>query len=199
MKPWLVLASTSPYRRQLLDRLGLAYQTARPEVDEARRPDEPPATMASRLAEAKARAVAVDFPAALVIGADQVAVLEDPTTGQTHILGKPGNHAGAVAQLRQVSGQTVHFLTALCLYHSASGRCHGTMVPYHVTFRLLNDALIEGYLRRERPYDCADSFKSEGLGIVLFERMAGEDPTALIGLPLIALRRLLQQENVAIL
>ena len=198
MNPELVLASTSPYRRELLDRLALSYQTASPLVSEARKPGEPPQALARRLAMSKARAVAPAFPNALIIGADQVAVLADDTEG-TEILSKPGHHQGAVAQLQRVSGRRVHFLTGLCLYHSPSGRCHITVTSYWVTFRPLNDALIEAYLQRDKPYDCACSFKSEGLGIILFERLEGEDPTALIGLPLIALRRLLEQENFAIL
>ena len=195
----LVLASTSPYRRQLMDRLGLSYRTAHPNVNEERQPGEAPDGMAKRLAEAKARAVATDFPQALIIGADQVAVLFDERDGEAHILNKPGNHSGAVAQLRQISGQQVHFLTALCLLHSASGRCHQAVVPCHVTFRTLSDDLIERYLQREKPYDCAGSFKSEGLGIALLERLSGPDPTALVGLPLIALRQLLQLEQFEII
>ncbi|MBF0160790.1 MAG: septum formation inhibitor Maf [Magnetococcales bacterium] len=198
MNPELVLASTSPYRRALLDRLGLSYRTAAPQVSEERHAGESPQALAERLAISKARAVATAFPDALIIGADQVAVLEGDG-GEVDILSKPGHHAGAVAQLRRVSGQRVQFLTGLCLYHSPSGRCHVTVTSYGVLFRPLSEALIEAYLQRDKPYDCACSFKSEGLGIILFERLEGEDPTALIGLPLIALRRLLEQENFAIL
>lgn len=199
MRPALVLASTSPYRRQLLDRLGLDYQTAAPHVDETRELGESSQKMASRLAEAKARAVAAAFPQAFIIGADQVAVLVNEQNGAEEIFGKPGSHAAAVAQLRRLSGQTLHFLTGLCLYHSGLDRAHTVVVPYHVTFRTLSDQLIERYLQQEKPYDCAGSFKSEGLGIILFEQMGGSDPTALIGLPLIALRQLLQRENFEIL
>ncbi|MBF0185124.1 MAG: septum formation inhibitor Maf [Magnetococcales bacterium] len=199
MKPTLVLASTSPYRRQLLDRYGLAYETARPGVDETPLPGETPRQLALRLAEAKARAVANGYVDALIIGADQVAVLGDETDPQAILLSKPGSHEAALRQLRQVSGQTVQFLNGLVLYHSASGRCHSTVVPFQVVFRTLDEGVIERYLRRDMPYDCACSFKSEGLGIVLFERLLGEDPTALIGLPLIALRRLLELEHFDIL
>ncbi|MEO5340052.1 MAG: Maf family nucleotide pyrophosphatase [Magnetococcus sp. MYC-9] len=199
MKPDLVLASTSPYRRELLDRLGLVYQTVSPEVNERREPGEAPEALARRLAVSKARAVANRFANALIIGADQVAVLEDAAAAEPQFLSKPGHHAGAVAQLRLVSGKTVQFLTGLCLYHSPSARCHATVTSFRVHFRTLSDDLIERYLQRDKPYDCACSFKSEGLGIVLFERMEGEDPTALIGLPLIALRRLLEQENFVLL
>lgn len=199
MRPALVLASTSPYRRQLLDRLGLDYQVVAPHVDEARKPGETAQQMASRLAEAKARAVVSSAPHALIIGSDQVAVWVDGQSGEEQIFGKPGHHAAAVAQLRRLSGETLHFFTGLCLYHSGLDRAHTVVVPYHVTFRTLSDPQIERYLQREKPYDCAGSFKSEGLGIMLFEQMSGSDPTALIGLPLIALRQLLQRENVEIL
>ena len=199
MIPTLVLASTSPYRKQLLDRLGLSYQTLSPSVDETARLGESAQTLVKRLAKAKALSVATHFPNALIIGSDQVAVLPHQSHRQGEILGKPGSHQAAVAQLRQASGKRVDFYTGLCVYNSRTQKIRRTVVPYHVTFRVLSDDLIEGYLLREKPYNCAGSFKSEGLGIVLFKRMQGKDPTALIGLPLIALRRLLQQEKFNII
>lgn len=146
-----------------------------------------------RLAEAKARAVAARFPDALIIGSDQVATVDGT------ILGKPGTHAAAAAQLRRLSGRRVTFLTGLCLLNASSGRVQLDVVPFHVIFRALTEEMIENYLRREQPYNCAGSFKSEGLGIVLFERLEGDDPTALIGLPLIRLSRMLETENLPVL
>jgi MAF protein len=188
--PNLVLASTSPYRRQLLERLGLPFLTARPDVDERPLPGESPARLVRRLAEAKARAVAPDHPNALIIGSDQVAVVDDV------ILGKPGDRARAVAQLERASGRTVVFQTGLCLFHSGSDRLQAVVEPFRVHFRSLRRAQIEGYVDRERPFDCAGSFRSEGLGIALFERMEGDDPNALIGLPLIRLIALLEEEGI---
>lgn len=214
----LVLASTSPYRRALLDRFGLPYRVATPQVSEERLDGESATALVKRLAEAKARSVSQSVfdsqsvseknPAvghALIIGSDQVAVLNQQTKdANTHahpgiILGKPGHYRGAREQLRQLSGHQVDFFTGISLYNTLTDHAHIEVVAYHVQFRRLNDAMIERYLHKEQPYDCAGSFKSEGLGIALFERMAGDDPTALIGLPLIALRRLLQQENVEII
>lgn len=189
----LVLASTSPYRRELLTRLGLEFETAAPNTDETRLPGETPKQLVRRLAEAKARAVAKDFPAARIIGSDQVAVLGD------RILGKPGDHATAVQQLSVACGRRVTFLTGLCVYNSSSDQCQVDVVPYTVEFRALNAVQIENYLRREQPYNCAGSFKSEGLGISLFRRMEGEDPSALIGLPLIRLIDMLAVEGVNVL
>lgn len=189
----IVLASTSPYRRALLARLGLPFQIAAPEVDEGARPGEPPDALVRRLAEAKARAVAARFPGALVIGSDQVAVLE----GQR--LGKPGGQSRAFEQLARASGKRVEFLTGLCLLDGASGACEVDLVPFAVVFRRLRDDQIERYLSREQPYDAAGSFKSEGLGVALFERMEGEDPTALVGLPLIRLTALLARAGVDVL
>jgi len=192
-QPRLVLASTSPYRKALLERLQLAFETARPEVDETRLADESAEALVARLAEAKARAVAQGMDDALVIGSDQVAVLDG------HILGKPGGHEQAVAQLERASGKTVRFLTGLCLVNAATGEAQLEVVPFEVEFRTLTAEQIEHYLRREQPYNCAGSFKSEGLGIALFERLHGDDPNTLIGLPLIRLTRMLEREGLAVL
>lgn len=186
----LILASTSPFRRELLARLRLPFETANPAVDEAQLPGEQPEASALRLSEAKARAVADRFPDALIIGSDQVAVLE----GQ--IFGKPGTHEKAVGQLKAMRGRRVDFFTGLCLLNARTGESHLRGVPTLVTFRDLADEEIEHYLCREQPYNCAGSAKSEGLGIALIGRIEGEDPNALIGLPLIALCDLLRMEGV---
>ena len=189
----LVLGSSSPFRRQLLDRLGLEYSCDSPEIDESRREGESAEQLVVRLAEAKARAVAAHHPGALVIGSDQVAVLEG------EVLGKPGSHDKAFAQLKKASGKAVMFHTGLCLYDSESGEAQVMRVPFTVMFRNLSDAQIEAYLQREQPYNCAGSFKSEGLGIALFTSMEGEDPNALIGLPLIQLITMLEKVGVQVL
>ena len=191
--PTLVLASTSPFRRELLQRLGLPFLTAAPEVDEARRPGESPEALVTRLAEAKAQAVAAAFPAALIIGSDQVACVDD------EILGKPGNRERALAQLTQAAGKAVVFQTGLCLLNSATGRAQVIREPFRVHFRALTQNQITGYLDRERPFNCAGSFKSEGLGIALFERLEGDDPSALVGLPLFRLVAMLEAEGVDVL
>lgn len=189
----LILASTSAYRKELLSRLGLPFQTAAPDVDESPRGDETPAQLVLRLAEAKARAVAVQHPDALIIGSDQIATVE----GQ--VLGKPGDHERALAQLRLASGKRLQFLTGVCLLNALTDRAQVEIVPFAVVFRELSDRTIENYLRRERPYHCAGAFKSEALGITLCERLEGEDPTALIGLPLIRLTHMLEQEGVNVI
>lgn len=191
--PQLVLASTSPYRKNLLQRLGLRFETCAPNVDESILDNESPQTLVARLSEAKARAVADVFPNALIIGSDQVAVLDG------NILGKPGNHQTATEQLRNASGKHVEFVTGLCLLDTRNNGCQTSVVPYAVVFRELSDSDIESYLQREKPYDCAGSFKSEGLGIALFERMEGDDPNALIGLPVIELCKLLTANGLNIL
>ena len=191
--PPLILASTSPFRRQLLSRLGLPFETADPAVDETPLPGEAPEASAMRLSEAKARAVATAFPDALIIGSDQVACLD----GQ--VFGKPGNHENAMRQLQTMRGRRVNFFTGLCLLDAKSGRAHLRGVPTLVTFRDLSDDEIENYLRKEQPYNCAGSAKSEGLGIALIARIDGGDPNALIGLPLIALCDLLRIENISAL
>ena len=189
----LVLASTSPYRQELLTRLGLPFETASPEVDETRQADEDPEELVKRLSLEKAKAVAKEHPDALIIGSDQVATLGDT------ILGKPGTHERAMQQLKAASGHSVIFLTGLSLYDSASGRSHTVCEPFRVDFRDLGETEIDDYLRREEPYDCAGSFKSEGLGIALFSLMDGEDPNSLVGLPLIQLVSMLQENGVHVL
>jgi septum formation protein len=186
----LVLASTSHYRRALLERLGLPFSIADPGVAEERRPGEAPESMARRLAEAKALAVARGFRDALVIGCDQVAVRNG------EVLGKPGTHENAVRQLRALSGREAVFHTAICVHNTADGTSQIRVVPCRVTFRRLDDAAIERYLAREQPYDCAGSAKAEGLGIALIAKMEGEDPNALVGLPLIALVDLLHEQGL---
>lgn len=189
----LVLGSTSRYRRELLSRLNVPFEVAAPYVDETPLPSEQPAVLAKRLALAKAQAVAAKFPKAVVIGSDQVADL----LGQP--LGKPGNHEKAVAQLRQMRGQTVIFQTALAVVCLESGFVQQDIAAVRVVFRDLSDAEIENYLRIEQPYDCAGSAKSEGLGIALLERIDNDDPTALIGLPLIRTARMIRAAGVKLL
>lgn len=190
----LILGSSSVYRRTLLARLGLSFEVMSPDIDETAHPGEHPAALARRLAREKAQAIANQLPAdachALIIGSDQVAVLGDQAYG------KPGNHANAVKQLQALSGQTVVFETALCLFDTASGRAFEEIVRTEVEFRDLTLAEIEAYLAKEPAYDCAGSAKSEGLGIALLDRLSGDDPTALVGLPLIALCRLLRQAGL---
>ena len=189
----VVLGSTSRYRRELLERLRLPFEVAAPEVDETPHPGEAPAALAARLALAKARAVATRHPEAVVIGSDQVADLH----GQP--LGKPGNHERATAQLRQMRGQTVVFQTALAVVCQASGFEQVDLAAVRVRFRALDDAEIEHYLRAEQPYDCAGSAKSEGLGIALLDAIDSDDPTALVGLPLIRTARMLRAAGVRLL
>jgi septum formation protein len=189
----IVLASTSQYRKKLLERLGIPFCVANPAVEETPLPEESAADLVQRLALAKAKAVQDRYPEALIIGADQVAVRDGL------ILGKPGTFPANVAQLAAVSGRRVEFLTGLCLVNAKRKRVQVEVVPFAVVFRPLRTPQIEGYVRREQPFDCAGGFKSEGLGIALFARMEGEDPTALIGLPLIALVRMLEQEGVDVL
>jgi septum formation protein len=189
----VVLASTSRYRRGLLERLGMPFECADPQVDEAARSGETPAATALRLAEAKARAVAIRFPDALVVGSDQVASCEGIR------LDKPGNHENAVRQLTLVSGKIAVFDTAVVLLDTKSGGLGTRNVPCRVTFRPLHAAQIERYLRLEQPYDCAGSAKAEGLGIALIARIETDDPTALIGLPLIALGELLRGADFDVL
>jgi septum formation protein len=189
----LILGSTSRYRKELLGRLGLPFGTDSPQVDETPLPGETPTDLALRLALAKAREVASRHPGAVVIGSDQVADLN----GQP--LGKPGTHERAVTQLRQMRGQTVVFQTAVAVVCQATGFEQVDLAPVRVVFRDLGDAEIEHYLRTEQPYDCAGSAKSEGLGIALLERIDNDDPTALVGLPLIRTCRLIRAAGVPVL
>ena len=189
----IVLASTSLFRRELLARLGLPFETANPNVDETARHGETPETTALRLSEDKARAVARQYPEALIIGSDQVAYLD----GQ--VFGKPGTHENAAKQLQTMRGRTVNFYTGLCLLNAKTGKVQLRGVPTLVTFRNLTRDEIENYLRKEKPYNCAGSAKSEGLGIAIIAKMEGEDPNALIGLPLIALCDFLRNESVYVI
>ena len=190
----LVLASTSPYRRELLGRLGVPFSTCSPDVDEMRLSGETPVQLVRRLSEAKARAGGAQLAEdALVIGSDQVAIYNG------RIVGKPHNHDKAVEQLRSASGRAVTLYTALALVNAATQRLQCEVIPYRVTFRPLTDAQIGNYLHKEQPYSCAGSVKSEGLGIALLEKFEGEDPNTLIGLPLIRLVRMLENEGVKII
>ena len=188
MRRQLVLASTSPYRRALLERLGLPFEVAAPKCDETPFPKEMPQKTASRLAVLKAKSIS--RPNALVIGSDQVAF----SRGKR--LDKPGDHGTATRQLRTLSGKTAEFHTAVALLDTRTGNLQQKVVPCRVTFRKLDDRMIEDYLRREQPYDCAGSAKAEGLGIALIAKMECEDPSALVGLPLIALVDLLQEQGL---
>lgn len=188
--PPLILGSTSPYRRELLARLGIPFSVAAPGIDESSEPGERPADTALRLAAAKARTVAHRHADALVIGSDQVA----DCAGRA--IGKPQDRARAIAELGRLSGQTVVFHTGLALIHAPSGRIQTALVPVTSRFRTLRDDEIGAYLDRDAPYDCAGGVKSEGLGIALFESITSDDPTALIGLPLIALCRMLRAEGL---
>lgn len=189
----LILGSTSRYRRELLSRLAIPFEVVSPEVDETPLPGEAPASLALRLALAKARAVAANFPQAVVIGSDQVADLNGLP------LGKPGTHERAVAQLHQMRGQTVIFQTAVAVVCAESGFEQVELAAVNVKFRELGDDEIENYLRIEQPYDCAGSAKSEGLGIALLESINSDDPTTLVGLPLIRTCRMLRAAGIALL
>lgn len=189
----IVLASTSVYRRQLLTRLGVPFEAVAPDVDESIQPDEPVDALVGRLARSKAVSVRSHFPSSLIIGSDQVAALEG------RILGKPGNRAANMLQLQSCVGRQVVFLTGLCVLDAQSGRDTTTAVRVTVTFRDLSSAQIAAYVDRERAYDCAGGFRCEGLGIALFERIDSDDPTALIGLPMIALVRILHTYGMDVL
>ena len=189
----LILASTSPFRKNVLEKLGLPFDCHAPEVDEAPQPHETPAQLVERLSIAKAQAVAAHLQQGLVIGSDQVAVIDD------EILGKPGNHENAVGQLERAAGKTVTFLTGLALVNAESGAIQAEVVPFKVVFRQLTQPQIVNYLNAEQPYNCAGSFKSEGLGIALFDRLEGDDPNTLIGLPLIRLIRMLEKEGMTVI
>lgn len=189
----LVLASTSPFRKSILSRLGIPFDTFAPGVDETPLYQESPEALVARLAKLKARSAQTTYPNALIIGSDQVAVI-----GET-ILGKPGNHEQAIQQLTMASGQRVDFLTGLCLLNTKTNQVQVDNVRFSVIFRQLTPSQIENYLQRDKPYNCSGSFKSEGLGIILLEKMVGNDPTAIIGLPLIRLVRMLEVEGLTII
>jgi len=189
----LVLASSSRYRQALLERLGLPFECARPGIDETPLAGEASAASALRLAQAKANAVAARFPGALIIGSDQVATCEGMR------LDKPGNHFNALRQLSALSDRTALFETAVALLDARNGTVRSRVVPCRVTFRPLKRELIEAYLRAEQPYDCAGSAQSEGLGIALIARIETDDPTSLVGLPLIALTELLGEAGLPVI
>lgn len=193
--PSLILASTSPFRRALLERIGLAFTSLSPEVDETALQGESAQALVTRLSAAKARAgAAAAFKAdALVIGSDQVACIDG------EILGKPHTRERAIVQLQKAAGKQVIFYTGLCLFDSRTGEVQVECVPFRVHFRQLSQAEIEGYVDKEQPFNCAGSFKSEGLGIALFEKLEGDDPNSLIGLPLIRLVAMLRNVGVNVL
>ena len=190
--PALLLASSSPFRRQLLDKLGLDFIHQSPDIDETRLAGESPVALVMRLAREKAAALAGSHPDTLIIGSDQVAVIGD------RVLGKPGTREKAIEQLSAASGQRVTFLTGLCLLNTATGRTQVACDPFHVQFRTLRPAQIERYVDAEQPLNCAGSFKSEGLGIVLFKALEGRDPNTLVGLPLILLTEFLAAEGISL-
>ena len=189
----LILGSTSAARRELLNRLQIPYQIDAPAIDETRHTNESAYAMVARLSLQKAQAVAARHPQSLIIGSDQCAVLGE------NVIGKPHTHENAMQQLRHASGNTLRFLTGLCLYNSQAQSYQLDVVPFDVSFRSLTDAEIDCYLRLEQPYSCAGSFKSEGLGISLFAAMQGDDPTALMGLPLIRLNSMLRTAGIDVL
>ena len=193
MKQILILASSSIFRRELLQKLQIPFSCISPNVDETALENEKPYETALRLAQDKARKIGSEYPHALIIGCDQVATLDGEQ------LGKPLNHTNATKQLKMMRGREVTFHSALCLFNAATGNMQAEVVPYLVRFRELTDAQIENYLAKEQPYHCAGSAKSEGLGVALIERMVGDDPNALIGLPLIKLITMLNNEGVSVI
>ncbi|SDI84015.1 MAF protein [Ferrimonas sediminum] len=193
MKKPLILGSTSPFRRQILEKLNLPFRCEKPEVDETPLDDETAYQLVMRLAEAKARAAGQSHDDAWVIGSDQVAVIDD------EILGKPGTHDNAVEQLQAASGKKVTFYTSLCLLNTDTGESQVDVETFKVYFKNLSLKQIDAYLKAEQPYNCAGSFKSEGLGIALFDRLSGRDPNTLMGLPLIRLTEMLQAEGFDVL
>lgn len=189
----LILASSSPYRRQLLDRLRLEYECQSPDVDESLFDGESAVDYVRRLAVAKATEIAQKYPQAVVIGSDQCALLDGK------VLGKPGSHEKALQQLRQAQGKTVWFRTAVCVMRHADSFCLVEEVPFEVVFRRLGEPQLEHYLQVEKPYDCAGSFKAEGYGVCLFSALRGEDPNALIGLPLLKLATMLEAAGIQVI
>lgn len=188
--PKIVLGSTSPFRASLMEKLHIPFGTAAPNIDETPKPTETPESLVARLTREKAQAVAERFSEHLIITSDQIALHKGEP------LGKPGNHANAMVQLKQFSGETVTFLTGLGLLNTATGHYQSSVEPFHVHFRALTEQQIDAYLNLEQPYHCAGSFKSEGLGITLFNKLEGDDPNTLIGLPLIRLTEFLGNEGL---
>ena len=191
-QPKLILGSSSPFRKTLLERLQLPFEVANPNIDETPLDGETPVALVERLAIEKAQAVAADHANSLVIGSDQVALHGE------EIVGKPHTHERAVEQLRTASGKEIRLFTGLALVNSKTGSVQSEVVPYTVHFKTLSDSVIESYLRKEQPYNCAGSVRSEGLGIALLERFEGDDPNTLIGLPLIRVIAMLEQENFSV-
>ena len=192
IQPTLILASSSPYRREMLSRLQIPFICQIPDIDETVLDGEDADSLVKRLSEQKARKVAVSHPDAIIIGSDQVALLND------QIIAKSGNHDRARQQLEKLAGRNVVFKTGLCVLNAATSSVQLDCIPYYVKFRLLDTGEIQRYLEKEKPYDCAGSFKSEGLGVTLLEKMSGDDPAALIGLPLIRLSHMLRNEGIAL-
>ncbi|EAT12023.1 septum formation inhibitor Maf [Bermanella marisrubri] len=191
--PRLILGSSSPFRRELLEKLDLSFECDSPDIDETPLKNEKPEDMVARLAKAKAMAIAERNPQSIIIASDQCATLDG------EIIGKPGDHENAVAQLQKASGRCVTFYTSLCVYNGQNEVSEEIVEPFYVYFRELNDQQIENYLQKEQPYNCAGSFKSEGLGISLFDRLEGSDPNTLIGLPLIQLIRMLEKFHIKVI
>jgi len=189
----LILGSSSPFRASLLEKLGLSFSTISPDIDEQTQDGETAEQLVSRLSSQKAQAIAEQVDSGLIIGSDQVAVLNGD------VLGKPGNHANAIEQLKAASGNKVRFLTGLTLLNASNGNSQSCVEPFDVHFKTLTDVQIEYYLRQEQPYQCAGSFKSEGFGISLFSKLDGDDPNSLIGLPLIRLIDMLLVEGIDVL
>jgi len=189
----IILASSSTFRKSLLERLHLSFECYSPEIDESPLPGESASSYVRRLARAKARAIADKFPDKVIIGSDQCALLDE------EILGKPGNHENALRQLKAAQGKTVVFHTGICVLKQATGFIEVDDILFQVKFRQLNDAQLEHYLQIEQPYQCAGAFKSEGYGVCLFNQMQGDDPTALIGLPLIRLTSMLEKAGIEVI
>lgn len=189
----IVLGSSSPFRKALLEKLDLSFDTDSPDIDETPLKNEHPKDMVARLAKEKAQAIAERHPQSIIIASDQCATLDG------EIIGKPGDHDNAVQQLQKASGRTVTFYTSLCVMNAATNQYEETVEPFYVYFRELTDSQIENYLKKEEPYNCAGSFKSEGLGIALFDRLEGNDPNTLIGLPLIKLIQMLNKFQVEVI
>ncbi len=189
----LVLGSSSPFRKALLEKLDLSFDCDSPDIDETPLKNESPKDMVARLAKLKAQAIAERHPQSIIIASDQCATLDG------EIIGKPHNHKNAVKQLKKASGRAVTFYTSLCVYNAGTNQFEETVEPFYVYFRELTDQQIENYLQKEQPYNCAGSFKSEGLGISLFERLEGNDPNTLIGLPLIELIKMLDKFHINVI